>query len=164
MPSPPKPGFYKANFGHFRNFLFFTMIKCLLIYRDILKKNISNSNVPKVVVFFEKNEGKVENRCGRKRKKPRFWAVFLKFPQVWSAALDPCGAGGRFRKDQRLVQFPKTVFLDSFDFSVTHHETSVFTVFPEGTRNIISWAVRGRMTQYPSSLWKNTPKNLPQVQ
>ena len=32
------------------------------------------------------------------------------------------------------MQFPKTVFLDSFDFLVTHHETSVFTVFPEGTR------------------------------
>ena len=29
-------------------------------------------------------------------------------------------------------------FLDFFDFLVTHHETSVFTVFPEGTRNIIS--------------------------
>ena len=33
---------------------------------------------------------------------------------------------------------PKNCFLDSFDFFVTHHETSVFTVFPEGTRNIIS--------------------------
>ena len=76
----------------------------------IFKKNLWNSNLPKVTVFLGKNKGKAENRWRRTPKKPGFSAVFLKSLQVWSPALDPCGACGRFCKDQSPVQLPITYF------------------------------------------------------
>ena len=110
-----------------------------------------------MTVFLGKNEGKVKNRCGRKRKKLGFSAVFLKFPHVWSPALDPCGAGGRFRKDQRPVQFPKTVFWipSIFWWHITKHQFLLCFLRARETSFPSVWS---RTTQHPSSLWKNTPR------
>ena len=99
-----------------------------------------------MVVFLGKKRGKGEKLAGTNSGFPQNLAMVFEVPPSLVTGLGSLWSWRQVPQGSKAGAVPENRFLDSFDFLVTHHETSVFTVFPEGTRNIISLSVKSHDT------------------